>query len=117
MKVYIICPVRRSTRKTTKLVSAYVEYLEQLGRDVFWPQRDVKQSLSGTEIVKAELDAIRGADEIHILWDDKSLGSHFDLGATMAMNKPIRFVRTFRKSNARKTYEKVIYDYETTGGF
>jgi len=109
MKVYLICPVRLATEHSTTFASSYVKRLEDNGHKVFWPQRDVNQSdPTGVKIVETELDAIRDADEVHIIWNKNSVGSHFDLGAAMALNKPIFLAHSIYTDGDEKSYEKVI---------
>ena len=108
MNVYIICPVRLATPETTVKVEEYVKKLETNGHEVFWPQRDVAQDSDGLHIVNVELDAIATADEVHVFWDKNSKGSHFDLGAAMALDKPVRLIHSFFEDDPKETYEKVI---------
>jgi nucleoside 2-deoxyribosyltransferase len=110
MNIYIICPVRSASEKQTAEAQRYVEQLEQEGHTVYFPLRDVDQDHpdGARHIVEAELTAIRQSHEVHIFWDKTSKGSHFDLGAALALGKPIRLIRSFIPDGADKSYEKVI---------
>ena len=110
-RIYVICPVRRANGNTSKIVSEYVSDLERCGNSVFYPERDVIQDdfiTGGVNIVRTEMDAIRGADEVHIFWDKESKGSHFDLGVALALGKSVKLIHSFEKDSADKCYEKVI---------
>ena len=42
------------------------------------------------EIFQANLELIRQADEVHILWDGTSHGCLIELGAALALDKPVK---------------------------
>jgi nucleoside 2-deoxyribosyltransferase len=90
-KVFLICPVREMTEDEKNDLEKYVVDLESDGIIVHWPFRDTKQTdpLKGVNIVKDNIKAIKKCDEVHIWWKPESSGSKFDLGATLALNKPI----------------------------
>jgi nucleoside 2-deoxyribosyltransferase len=110
VNIYIICPVRSASEEQTAEAQRYVEKLEKEGNTVFFPPRDVDQDHpdGARHIVEAELAAIASAHEVHIFWDKTSTGSHFDLGAALALNKPIKLIRSFVPDGTEKSYEKVI---------
>ena len=75
----------------------------------FYPKRDAPQNdKTGYNIVKSEVDAIKECDEVHIFWDVKSYGSHFDLGVAIALNKKLVLIHNFTKDIKNKSYLKVI---------
>ena len=110
MKIYLICPVRMATEYTTDTAKYYVEKFESEGHTVFYPQRDVEQENdpTGLNIVETELQAIRDCDAVYIVWNNKSLGSHFDLGAALALKKPVVLLKSIFPDDEGKSYEKVI---------
>ena len=110
MKIYLICPVTIATEESTKFAKEYVAELEQNQyHEVFYPQRDVEQNdPTGLNLVNTELQAIRECDEVHVIWDKDSKGSHFDLGVAMGLNKPIILVKSLKPDVEGKSYEKVI---------
>jgi len=79
-KVYLICPVRNCASEVGKRITTYVKKIEAEGKTVHYPPRDVDQSQSGFDICSQHREAMIGCNEIHIWWDNKSNGSHFDLG-------------------------------------
>lgn len=110
MKIYLICPVRMATEYTTDVAKYYVEKFESEGHAVFYPQRDVEQENdpTGLNIVETELQAIRECDAVYIIWNKDSKGSHFDLGAALALNKPVVLLKSIFPDPEGKSYEKVI---------
>ena len=79
-KVYLICPVRNCSAEVQQEIEWYVNELEKNGKEVHYPPRDVDQSQSEFIICHSHKMAMKDCDEIHIWWDNKSTGSHFDLG-------------------------------------
>lgn len=93
MKVYLVCPVRSTTPATEKMVDDYVDYLENKeGYQVYYPSRDTDPRQSELDICSTHMDAIRNANEVHVVYDRKSIGSHFDMGMAFVLGKPIRLV-------------------------
>lgn len=91
-KIFIICSVRGTTKEYQIKLEKYVETLEAKGYKVHLPHRDTDQNASGLEICKQNAKAIFDADEVHIFYNSKSQGTHFDMGVTFALNKPIVIV-------------------------
>jgi hypothetical protein len=60
----------------------YVAHLERQGISVHYPPRDVDQTDDGIglRINEANRAALLDSDEVHVIWDSSSKGSHFDLG-------------------------------------
>lgn len=100
-KVYIICPIRKATKKMKERLREYKQELLNDGYDVFLPFEDNPyegNDPTGADIVTTNLQAIRDADEVHVAWDYTSEGSIFDLGAAMALQKTIKLAdNTFFK--------------------
>lgn len=82
MKVYLICPVRNRSEVARRAADRYVAELEARGVSVHYPPRDVDQSDDGIglKINSAHRDAMLQCDEVHVIWDNESMGSHFDFG-------------------------------------
>lgn len=51
---------------------------------------------------------MKEADEVHIIWDVNSKGSHFDLGMAFALGKPIHLIEALQPDTEGKSYLKVI---------
>jgi len=87
MKTFLICPVRGHDISEAQ---ATVDKLEAEGWEVHYPPRDTDQSDPvGLQICTTNMEAIRDADAVHIIWDGKSQGSLFDLGIAFAFGKRI----------------------------
>ena len=113
MKIYLICSVRHAGSEHKEIADDYVAELEEAGHTVHHPPRDVDQnSETGVEIVKAHMEAMRECDEVHVIWDVDSYGSHFDLGAAVAYGKKIVPVRAMQPDNEGKSYWKVMKLWE-----
>lgn len=120
MKIYIICPVRNSTPEVKKLLDDYVSMLEKDGHTVHYPPRDVDQTDDGVglEICKKHRVAMWKADEIHVLWDENSGGSKFDLGMAFAlipMHKVKFKLIKLHERTPHKSYSNVLYSLVEKG--
>lgn len=94
MNVFIICTVRNATPAYRSRLEEYVLSLEQEGHRVHLPHRDTDQSGRGYEINRANMEAIKKADEVHIFYSSESQGTHFDMGVSFALGKKIKIVET-----------------------
>ena len=81
-RIYLICPVRNSSETARRFADEYVAGLEARGNSVHYPPRDVDQTDDGVglAISEAHRTAMLSCDEVHVLWDPASVGSHFDFG-------------------------------------
>ena len=82
MRIYLICPVRNCPAEISQFADDYVRRLESAGAQVHYPPRDVDQTDDGIglAISQAHRAAMRECDEVHVIWDPTSFGSHFDFG-------------------------------------
>lgn len=82
MHIYLICPVRNCSEEVRRFADDYVRRLESLGATVHYPPRDVDQTDDGIglAISQSHRSAMRACDEVHVIWDPTSVGSHFDFG-------------------------------------
>ena len=109
MNIYLICPVRGCDAKTLEDIERLVKQMEGEGDTVHWPHRDAPQSdPTGIEICRTHLDAMKKADEVRVVWDVESKGSHFDLGMAYALGKQVRPLWPVRPDGAEKSYWKVM---------
>jgi len=105
MNIYLICLVRDATFDASEIVGT----LEAAGHNVHFPPRDVNQNDPiGLDICNAHLKAMRMADEVCIVWDKNSKGSHFDLGMAFALERPVRLIKVVQPDIDGKSYLKVI---------
>ena len=98
-RIYLICPVRNCTETAKRFADDYVARLEADGASVHYPPRDVDQTDDGVglAISEAHRAAMLTCDEVHVIWDSTSLGSHFDFGMAFMLqawrNVPIVLAR------------------------
>lgn len=105
MKTFLICPVRGHDTTETQ---AIVDKLEAEGWVVHWPPRDTDQyDDAGLRICKDNLEAIKNADFVHIVWDGKSQGSLFDLGMAFALSKRVIPV-SLPESSEGKSFQNMV---------
>lgn len=85
-RIYIICPVRKLAKypEIEKLITGYVERLEESGYLVSCPFRDTKQDVQiGISIVRSHEQDIIWADQVHIFcYPSISTGWLWDYGQT-----------------------------------
>jgi len=91
MRIFLICTVRLGV---TEFSEEYVSKLEKEGHQVHFPPRDTNQvdPLKGWNICKDNKRAIEDADEIHIIYNPKSQGVHFDMGVAFALSKKVKLI-------------------------
>jgi nucleoside 2-deoxyribosyltransferase len=111
-KVFIICSVRGASDEYKQKLETYVSNLENEGIKVHLPHRDTDQNASGLEICKQNAKAIRKADEVHIFYNSKSQGTHFDMGVAFAYNKDI-FIVENEVFGEGKSYPRMLTEWET----
>ncbi|MFA6593912.1 MAG: hypothetical protein WCT16_01515 [Candidatus Buchananbacteria bacterium] len=114
--IYLICPVRNITPEQQTLIDDYVKRLEKAGLEVHYPPRDADQNDSiGMDICLTHAAAMEKCSFVHIFWDSKSTGSHFDLGMAFMAHKPVYLVQLFTPDSDGKSFLKVIKKMEEWG--
>ena len=107
--VYLIVPVRSADVRAERIALDYVDRMEAEGHSVHFPPRDVNQDCStGRTICEAHRKAMIESDEVHVIWDIESKGSHFDLGMAYALGKPIVPADRIQDDPAGKSYWKAV---------
>lgn len=102
---FLICPVWGVNAEHTRGV---VEALETEGYSVHWPPRDTDQvDDTGLRICRDNLEAIRGADVVHVVWDGKSQGCLFDLGMAFALGKRVIPAR-LPEASGGKSFQNMV---------
>jgi hypothetical protein len=89
MKIFIVCPVRYASKTCRKRLEDYVAKLESEGHIVHLPHRDTEQDQTLICICFDNIKAIKSSDEVHVFYSPRSLGTHFDLGVTIALGKKL----------------------------
>lgn len=109
MNAYIICAVRNANPARVAEIRAYAEKLRAEGHHVHFPPDDAPQEdPTGEAICRTHLAAMNGCDEVHVFWDVKSSGSHFDLGMAYALGKRIVPIACEHPDGPEKSYWKVM---------
>lgn len=81
--------------------------LKRKGDTVRIPAFDDHKELDELGVCKYNRELIKWADEVHIIWDKRSMGTIFDFGMAFALEKPIRIIYL-----EPKTFEGVMRKYE-----
>lgn len=80
---------------STAYLPAMLEHkkaMEASGHEVFIPAFDSHPELNELGICEHNVELIRQADRIDCFYDGRSHGTVFDLGAVMALKKPLRLI-------------------------
>jgi hypothetical protein len=77
------------------------------GHEVRLPALDSKQELDELGLCEYNRKAIEWADEVHVVWDQRSVGTLFDFGMAFALRKRVRVVYW-----EPKTFPGVMKKYE-----
>jgi len=109
MKIFII-----GTTAYEDLMVDHAETLELDGHEVRIPKFD-DYNVDELQICRRNIEDIKWADEIHVFWDQRSMGTVFDFGAAFALDKPIKIIymnpKTF--ANVMRWYASPqLYQYE-----
>lgn len=75
------------------------------------PVLDQHPELDELGILTVNREMIEWADEVHVLWDQRSMGTMFDFGMAFALRKHIKIV--FLEP---KTFTNALKQYEAYGG-
>ena len=110
-KIYIICPVTIASKSDRTELEAYVAFKEDDGYDVYYPARDTDQEASAFDICLQNGAAIQEADEIHVFYNSKSKGTHFDLGVAFAFDILSLQKKVFKKVQAKLTDDGNGYEF------
>jgi nucleoside 2-deoxyribosyltransferase len=87
MKITII----GSTQYRDKFL-AHKKTFEDVGHDVRIPAFDDHPNCDELMVCEHNRGLIEWADEVHIIWDQRSLGTVFDFGMAFALRKPIKII-------------------------
>jgi len=101
--------------------TSYKEMMEEhqkllsLNHEVRIPKFD-DYDLDELQICRRNVEDIKWADEVHIFWDQRSVGTVFDFGAAFALDKKVKLVFINQKTflNVMRWYESPeVYRMET----
>ena len=99
----VISPEKITIIGSTQYQTKFTEHkkeLEAQGHRVTIPAFDSHPDLDELGVCEFNRQAIENADEVHVIWDQRSTGTIFDFGMCFALRKPIKIVylepKTFR---------------------
>lgn len=101
MKITII----GSTQYKDKFLAHKAE-MEFMGHEVFIPAFDDHPELDDLGVCAFNRDAIGWADEVHVIWDQRSTGTIFDFGMAFMARKPLKIIYM-----ETKTFKGVMEKY------
>lgn len=105
MKIVII----GSTQYRDKIIDHKNE-MQELGFEVSIPAFDDFEDYNDLAVAEYNRAQIITADEIHLIWDGRSIGTIFDFGMVFALQKPLKIIYIEPKTIAgimRKYEEKL----------
>jgi len=109
-RVFVICSVRGASEEYRRKLEEYVNDLEEGGYRVHLPHRDTEQEARGLDICIQNKEAIVNADEVHIFYNSKSQGTHFDMGVAFALDKPVVIVEN-EEYGSGKSYPRMLEEW------
>jgi len=91
-----------------QIIDGYAKKLRAEGYEVKLPAFDDHLELDELGICEYNRELIQQADEVHIVWDQRSFGTIFDFGMAFALYKKIRIAYLEPKTLAgvMRKYEK-----------
>lgn len=92
-----------------KEIDDYIEKKEREGC-VVHSYKNVNQEdpTGGLNICNHHRRAMRECDEVHVFFDAKSSGSHFDFGMAFGLGKPVKLVKVYQPTPEGKSYQAVL---------
>jgi len=93
-----------------EIIEKHAVELHKAGYDVRTPAFDDHEKLDELGVCEYNRNLIEWADEVHIIWDQRSFGTIFDFGMTFALRKKMKIVYL-----EPKTFAGVMRKYEKTG--
>jgi len=96
---------------STQYKDKFIEHkakLEKDGHEVRIPAFDDHPDFDELDVCKYNREAIKWADRVDMIWDQRSSGTVFDFGMLFMAEKPLRIVYM-----ERKTFRGVMEKYES----
>jgi len=89
------------------IIEAHVRKLKDEGKEARIPAFDDHPDLNELEICEYNRRLIERAEKVHIIWDQRSMGTIFDFGMSFALRKKIKIIYL-----EPKTFAGVMRRYE-----
>lgn len=102
MKITII-----GTTSYQEKMEKHKRALERQQHEVALPAFDNFVGMNELQVCEYNRDKIEWADEVHIIWDARSMGTIFDFGMCFALRKKVKLI--YLNS---KTFPNLIRQYE-----
>lgn len=90
----------------------HADLLRTQGHEVTLPAFDDHRGMNELEMCEYNRHLIEQAHEVHVFWDQRSIGTVFDFGMVFALRKPLKIVYI-----QRKTLKGVMTKYSSLCGF
>ena len=90
---------------------AHKNNLESGGHKVNIPAFDNKPDLDELGVCEYNRRLIEESDEVHMFWDQRSVGTVFDFGMVFALRKPFKIIYM-----EKKTFRGVMEKYAANNG-
>lgn len=75
-----------------QIITEHQAYLLAIGHSVAVPAFDNFKGMNELEVCQHNRKLIEWADEIHVIWDQQSTGTIFDMGMVFMARKKVRLV-------------------------
>lgn len=95
-----------STQYEDKILN-HAAKMQSEGHNVLIPAFDDHKDFDELDVCRYNQGLIEKADEVHILWDNRSVGVVFNFGMAFALKKPVKLI--YLES---KTFAGVMKKYE-----
>jgi len=94
-----------------EMIDDHVKKLRDEGKEARIPAFDDHPGLNELEVCEYNRRLIQRADEVHIVWDQRSMGTIFDFGMAFALHKKIKIIYLEPKTFAgvMKRYEEKTF--------
>jgi nucleoside 2-deoxyribosyltransferase len=112
MRIFIICSVRGASDEYRLKLEEYADTLKAQGHEVHLPHRDTNQKADSYHICLQNMEAIVKSDEVHIFYNSKSQGTHFDMGVAFAFNRKIVVVENEEYTEG-KSFANMLREWES----
>jgi len=73
-------------------IERHAEELRAKGHEVRIPAFDDHPQFDELQMCEYNRSCIEWADEVHMIWDARSIGTVFDMGMVFALRKPLKIV-------------------------
>jgi len=88
-------------------IKAHQASLRADGHDAEIAAYDALKEANEFEVCSYNKDRIKWADEVHVFWDSRSIGTLFDIGMAFALDKPMLAIKL-----QSKTFRNFVLQYD-----